>query len=66
VPVAGSLSNAMNSKVYGVALVASPDTDAPSRDVIISRAYYSAAEQQLKQASGQIVVSWKLKFLPSA
>jgi len=59
-------SNALNSKVYGVALVSSPDIDDASQDIIVSRAYYSAAEQQLKQVSGQIVVSWKLKFLPSA
>ena len=58
-------SAAVNSKIYGLGLAASPDYDDPSQDVLISRAYYAAAGQQVKPATGQVVVSWRMKFLPA-
>jgi hypothetical protein len=56
-------SDSVNSKVYGVALVAIPDSGDRSRDVIIARGYYAAAHQVLKTASAQITVSWSQKFI---
>jgi len=55
-------SASANSKVYGIALVAAPAASDKSRDVIVTRGYYPTTKQQLKQASGQIGITWNLKF----
>lgn len=60
-----AFSNAVNSKVFGLALVSVPDTADKTKDVIITRGYYSTANQKLKEASAQIGVTWELTFKPS-
>ena len=64
---AGSLGRAFsdsdNSKVYGVALVATPDWSDPTKDIIFARSYFSGGNQQLKVAGSQIGVTWSTPFL---
>lgn len=50
------------SVVYGAALVATPDFDDPTQDLIVSRYYYATDLQQAKLASSQISSSWPLQF----
>ena len=51
-----------NSKIYGAALVATPDEDDPSKDLIIARTYYEVADQAIKDAVRQFVPTWELVF----
>ncbi len=55
--------NANNSKVYGVALVATPDWDDPTADIIFARSYFATGEQQLKMTGSQIGITWRTPFL---
>jgi len=55
-----TFSDTVNSKVYGVAIVASPDQGDPSQDIVIARYYPPTAEQQLKSPTGQIGVNWEI------
>ena len=55
-------STAANSKVYGAALVATPDAGDASRDLVMSRTYYEADEQMLKLATSQLGNEWELNF----
>ncbi len=55
-----TFSDSVNSKVFGGALVSSPDPEDSSRDLIISRFYFSAEKQQVKLASSQIGLAWPL------
>jgi hypothetical protein len=57
-------SDSVNSKVFGLALVASPDSGDRTKDVIVTRGYYSTGQQKVKASSGQIGVSWELIFKP--
>lgn len=52
-----------NSKVYGVALVATPVPGDKTKDVIIARSYFSTMNQQLKMTGTQIGVTWSVPFL---
>jgi hypothetical protein len=56
-------SDAANSKVFGVALVATPVFADRTQDLIFSRTYFAAAEQWAKEASHQIGVTWDIAFL---
>ena len=60
-----AFSNAVNSKVFGLALVAAPVAADKTQDVIITRGYYDTADQKVKEASAQIGVTWELTFKPS-
>jgi hypothetical protein len=60
-----AFSNAVNSKVFGLALVAAPVDSDKTQDVIITRGYYATADQKVKDASAQIGVTWELDFKPS-
>lgn len=57
-----TFSDSVNSKVYGLALVATPVWSDRTQDVIFARKYYETANQILKQASSQIGVSWTERF----
>lgn len=59
-----AFSSAVNSKIFGVALVAAPVTADYTQDVIIARAYYDAASQPVKQTAGQVGITWGLTFQP--
>jgi len=55
-------NDTVNSKVFGAALVVSPDPLDPTQDLVFSRAYFPASQQMVKTASSQIGVEWSLRF----
>lgn len=57
-----TFSDTVNSKVYGVALVATPDFDDVTQDLILSRTYYDEADQDVKAPSKQLGVTWDITF----
>ena len=57
-----TFSDTVNSKVYGLALVAAPVWNDRTQDLIFARKYYATADQVMKLASSQIGVSWVEKF----
>jgi len=59
-----TFSNAMNSKVYGLALVSAPSETDETQDVVVTRDYYEVADQLVKPASGQLTITWELAFPP--
>lgn len=58
-----TFSDAVNSKVFGTALIARPVFDDRTQDVIFARTYFDAADQVVKEASSQIGVSWEIEFV---
>lgn len=59
-------SSGVNSKIFGIALVAAPDDADPTQDVIVSRGYFDTGNQLVKAASGQVGVTWSLLFRPDS
>jgi len=57
-----TFSDSVNSKVCGVALVATPEFNDRTQDVVFSRSYYAVSEQTVKEPSSQIGVSWEIAF----
>jgi len=57
-------SNALNSKVYGIALVSAPDSSDATKDILIARGYYAVADQMIAPASGQVHVNAQIVFAP--
>ena len=57
-----TFSYAANSKVYGAALVATPDNDDPTQDLVMSRAYYLESKQMIKLDSVQMGNEWLVTF----
>lgn len=55
-------SAASNSKIYGVAAVASPVANDSSQDMVWGRSYYSEGDQLLKLAGIQIDVEYEILF----
>jgi len=58
-----TFSNAVNSKIFGAALVATPDPDDPTKDIIVARTYLSSANQVLKIAASQVGLTWGLSLI---
>lgn len=57
-----AFSAGSNSKVFGAALVATPDFGDQSQDIVFARLYFEVAEQAVKTASSQFGIQWDLKF----
>lgn len=57
-----AFSNAANSKVFGVALVATPTFADATQDLIFARTYYDVDDQEVKQVSSQFGVTWDVSF----
>jgi hypothetical protein len=51
-----------NSKIFAAALVAAPDFDDPTKDVIFARTVFAEAHQVPKEASSQIGITWNVAF----
>ena len=54
-----------NSKIIGAALVATPDFQDPTKDLVFSRTYLSTSptnKQLLKPTGGQIGLTWEVLF----
>lgn len=58
-----TFSDSVNSKVFGVGLLAYPVFADRTKDVLFARTYFSGANQQLKLANAQIGVTWKISYL---
>jgi hypothetical protein len=57
-----TFSSAVNSKIFGFALVAMPVPGDRTQDVIVARTYLDEADQQVKEASAQAGVTWEVIF----
>lgn len=57
-------SNDVNSKLFGVALVATPVADDRTQDVIFARTYFAVDDQVVKALSHQAFIQWDIVFLP--
>lgn len=55
-------SNASNSKIFGIALVASPNADDATSDVLVARGYFAENEQRVIASGGQLSTTWELAF----
>jgi len=56
-----SFGESSNSAIFGAALVASPDPEDQSKDIVFSRAY-SGIDKILKQAGFEIGVTWSIRL----
>ena len=56
-------SSGVNSKIFGVALVATPEFEDPTKDIIFARTYFDVADQTPKLASSQVGVTWDIAFM---
>lgn len=56
-------SAGVNSKIFGVALVATPNFSDQTKDIILARTYFDVSDQTLKMASSQVGVTWDISFL---
>lgn len=57
-----SFNDGVNSKVFGVALVATPVFADPSQDIVFARTYFDTEDQTSKLASSQIGITWDVVF----
>lgn len=57
-----TFSDGVNSKVYGAAIVATPEFSDRTQDIIFARSYFDTIEQTVKEASSQIGVTWEIAF----
>lgn len=57
-----SFNDGVNSKVFGVALVATPVFADPSQDIVFARTYFDTEDQTPKLASSQIGITWDVVF----
>lgn len=55
-------SAGVNSKLFGVALVATPDYNDATKDIVFARSYFETGDQTLKMASSQFGVTWDIVF----
>lgn len=53
-------SSAASSVVTGAALVAQPDLNDPTQDLVLSAMYFDADAQQVKLSSSEIGIDWEL------
>ena len=58
-----TFSSGSNSKVFGVALLATPSWSDSSQDLIFARTYFDVPDQQLKLSGSQIGVTWSIPLL---
>ena len=57
-----TFSDTVNSKVFGIAVVAMPEFDDRTKDVVFARAYHAAGDQTVKPASSQVAATYRLEF----
>jgi hypothetical protein len=58
----GNSVSGRNSKIYAAALVAAPNFNDPTKDIIFARTVFSEAHQVPKEASSQIGITWNIAF----
>jgi len=57
-----TFSHTVNSKVYAVSLVATPNFSDRTQDIIFARTYFDIGDQTVKEASSQIGITWDIAF----
>lgn len=57
-----AFTNAANSKVFGAALVATPEFADPTKDLIFARTYFEVSDQTVKEVSSQVGITWEISF----
>lgn len=57
-----TFSHTVNSKVYAVSLVATPNFSDRTQDIIFARTYFDIGDQTTKEASSQIGITWDIAF----
>jgi hypothetical protein len=57
-----NFSHTANSKIFAAALVAAPDFNDPTKDIIFARTVFSEEHQIPKEASSQIGITWNIAF----
>ena len=57
-----TFSAGTNSKVFGVALVATPVFSDPTQDLIFARTYFQTSEQLVVAASKSVGITWDVNF----
>lgn len=57
-----AFTNAANSKVFGVALVATPEFADQTKDLVFARTYFDTGDQAVKEASKQFGLTWDVSF----
>lgn len=55
-----TFSSAANSKVFGGALIAIPDAEDATQDLVISRFYFATSKQRVKLSNAQMGVEWPI------
>ena len=55
-----AFSDAYNSTIYGISLVAFPDINDTTKDLLFSSHYFETTEQKQKEANSQIGIEWQL------
>lgn len=58
-----AFNHSVNSKIFGAALVVTPDATDPTADIIVARTYLNSGDQVLKVAASQVGLTWQLSFL---
>jgi hypothetical protein len=57
-----TFSHTVNSKIFAAALVAAPQYEDRTKDVIFARTTFASANQVTKEASSQIGITWDIAF----
>ncbi len=57
-----AFNDGVNSKVFGVALVATPIFADQTHDIVVARTYFDPGDQTAKLASSQVGVTWDIVF----
>lgn len=57
-----AFTNAANSKVFGAALIATPEFADPTKDLIFARTYFDGPDQTVKELSSQVGITWEMSF----
>lgn len=57
-----TFSDSVNSTIFGVALVATPEFSDPTKDVVAARTYFEVADQVVKLPNSQVGVTWDWAF----
>lgn len=58
-----TFSHTVNSKIFGAALVVTPDNADPTKDIVVARTYLNSEDQVLKVAARQVGMTWQLSLL---
>ena len=57
-----AFNSGVQSRVFGAALVSTPEFSDASQDIVYSRLYFPTAEQLIKLAGSQLSISWERTY----